>query len=59
MKVINDEQALLIGKLHRLAGGNYDLIRNAIESCSKGRTHADLSDVVDFIVLRRMSPIHS
>lgn len=54
MKVLTDKQAVLVAKLYRLAGGNYDLVRDAIESCSMGRTRADLSDVVDFIVVRRM-----
>jgi hypothetical protein len=44
----------LIDKLVSIAGGNIDLVNEAVRACAKGPDEeADLKEVVDYIVARR------
>jgi hypothetical protein len=42
----------LVDKLVAIAGGNIDLVQEAIRACAEGAEGADLKKVVDYILAR-------
>lgn len=54
--LVTMQNADLIGKLLAIAGGDLDLVQQAIRYCAGPSGEADLQRVVEYIVSRRPDP---